>query len=481
MVRNRSSRLRWTLVGLLMAAFAVRVYALQAQSLWRDEVDAVYFATRDWATLLSMFTRPGENGPLYFLLLRPWIGLFGSSEFAVRYFSLMFGVAAVALIYPLGRRLLPVQPSLLGTLLLCFSPYMVWYSQETKMYALLLCLSILSTWFLLRALQGAGRLNWLGYVVVTTLSLYIHILTVALLPFQFLVFLLGGARFRSHWRGALLAFSSLILPYLPLARWEIPTILSSFETGHPFYTPDAMLRILFQALAFGLRTPSIIELALFVFILLSGTFLFSRRRFFSISFQSCPQCLLWLYLLVPVLTVYLISLGMPIFTDRYLIAIAPAFYLLLGCGLYAVKSRSQLLFGVCLVGILVVDAQGLWMQSHTAIKADFRSAAHYYSEHAIADDLLLAQMPYVHRNFQYYYQKPYHQGDGLYTNKGMTAEQVDAEMSALTRAYATVWLLKSEAEMWDRRGLVEEWLRLHGQLSLAAQFQLVTVYRFTLH
>ena len=37
----------------------------------------------------------------------------------------------------------------------------------------------------------------------------------------------------------------------------------------------------------------------------------------------------------------LISLGMPIFTDRYLITIAPAFYLLLACGLEALRMNKR--------------------------------------------------------------------------------------------------------------------------------------------
>ena len=39
-----------------------------------------------------MFVRAGQNGPLYFLTLRPWFSLMGTSEFALRYPSAMAGV-----------------------------------------------------------------------------------------------------------------------------------------------------------------------------------------------------------------------------------------------------------------------------------------------------------------------------------------------------------------------------------------------------
>jgi uncharacterized membrane protein len=93
-------------------------------SLWREEVDAICFAQApllkelpqtalsftptcppDIPEVLAAFTKPGFNGPLYFLILRGWMSVFGYSEFALRFFSLMCGVISVALIITLGTRL----------------------------------------------------------------------------------------------------------------------------------------------------------------------------------------------------------------------------------------------------------------------------------------------------------------------------------------------------------------------------------------
>jgi uncharacterized membrane protein len=87
----------WSL--LLWMAYAVRVLLLEAQGLWRDEVDILNFSTAPWLELLARLTRPGENGPLYLLIMRGWIALTGESVFAMRFFSLLFGVLGVALIY----------------------------------------------------------------------------------------------------------------------------------------------------------------------------------------------------------------------------------------------------------------------------------------------------------------------------------------------------------------------------------------------
>ena len=63
-----------------LLAFAVRAYHLGYQSLWRDEADALRFATGPLPGLLSMFKAQGQNGPLYFLALRPWLAAAGPRQ-----------------------------------------------------------------------------------------------------------------------------------------------------------------------------------------------------------------------------------------------------------------------------------------------------------------------------------------------------------------------------------------------------------------
>ena len=136
-MRRPGSTCYAAIILLALVAFVVRAGSLNAQSLWRDEVDALRFATAPWAEMLSNFARPGWNGPLYFLLLRGWIALTGTSEYAMRFLSLVFGVLCVPLVHALGRRLFDRQTGLLAALLMTFSPYLTWYGQEVKMYTLL--------------------------------------------------------------------------------------------------------------------------------------------------------------------------------------------------------------------------------------------------------------------------------------------------------------------------------------------------------
>ena len=501
-----------------LLAFLLRAYHLDFQSLWRDEVDAIRFARSPWPELIATFTGPGWNGPLYFFVLRYWLALAGSSEFSLRYFSLFFGVLTVPLSYILGRRWLgqrspgdvpPTSPDLspqhrpsafVGVwtaLLMAVSPYLVWYSQEGKMYALVLALGILSMYLYRRALDEGRWWWWAGHVLVTSLGLYTHILMALLIPTQALLFILGWPRYRAHWRGWLVDMLCLTLPYLPLATWQMPLLLSGFQTGHPFYPLGDMVSILFSAYAQGILSPLYpLSHVVMAFLCLAGILALVKVEndlSRAMGNQGPPPSThqeqaqadnrrrleeLLVYLTVPVLAVYLVSLRMPVFTDRYLIWVAPAFYLLAARGLAAIRARSGLVFALVLALALTGNLVTWWTQVHTPIKSDFRAAARYFAAHRQGDELVIFQIPYVRYTFEYYFHDEYRWAEGLYTNYGMSEEEVDRLMQAMVAGYEEVWLVASEMEMWDQRGLVKRWLDTHGQVMDRADFTRVTLVHY---
>ncbi|HEY84973.1 MAG TPA: hypothetical protein G4N96_07685, partial [Chloroflexi bacterium] len=123
------------MLAVVLLAFALRVYHLDAQSLWRDEVDAIRYSSGSLGYLLSVLPQEGHNGPLYFAALRLWRALTGDSEFSLRYFSTVGGVLMVALTYQVARQFrLARAVGVIAALLAAASPYLIWYSQEAKMY-----------------------------------------------------------------------------------------------------------------------------------------------------------------------------------------------------------------------------------------------------------------------------------------------------------------------------------------------------------
>jgi mannosyltransferase len=499
---QRTNLLRWGMAGLLITAFAIRAFTLTNQSLWRDEVDALRFAIAPWHEMLGTFTQPGWNGPLYFVLLRGWVALTGQSEFTLRYLSLFFGVLAVALAFGLSRRLTDSLTALLCSALFATSPYLTWYSQEVKMYSLVLALAVLAVYALRRAIghpepqggegsrpcdkatlrfrfaqndttMGSSAGWWMTLVAATSIAMYCHILAALLIPVEMILALVWGIGSGDDgwWKGALVSFACLTLPYLPLLRWQLPLVLTPAQTGFVFYPFNQMLMIMLSGFATGVSGK------------LPTTALWPMGSLVLIGIALSParwrdKAVLLIWLLLPPLALFLISLNRPIFTDRYLIWIGPAFYLLVSLGVVAVWRLWKPLGMVAFVAMLGIAMTGVYDQAATPIKTDFRSAARYVSAHQAPGDLVIFQIPYVRYTFDYYHPQPYDWADGLFTNYGMSDADVDAQMWAMVAGRKTVWLVASEMEMWDRNLQVWKWLESHARRADSVEFTLVTLYQY---
>lgn len=467
----------WCTLAPLLLAFGLHLLGISRESLWRDEVDSIRFAAEIWETmarsvsipdavgeLARYLTRPGWNGPLYFWALEPWLRVAGRSELALRFPSALAGLVAIALSYTVASRLFGMLASQLTALLMAANPYLAWYAGEGKMYTLITALALLSTYLLLRALASGQKRFWLGYVLATTVLFYCHILTPLLLPVQFVLALLLHPR-AARSPAALLSAGALTLPYLPLLLWQWPRLAEPAETGFPFVALPAMARRLAEVFGRGIiGWPAATALALMLSAMGASMILAKRRAALGL--------LCWAA--IPLLALYLVSLGRPLFTERYLIWSLPAWLMLTAGGLAALAQRGGASRRVALVwtaGVVTTGMIGVAFQWGTPVRADFRAAAALLKEHYQAGELIVFQIPYLQATFDYYAPElEYQSAEGPYTNRGdspadwNTSAQVDAYLRQATAGYPRVWLVLSEAPMWDERGLTRRWFDTNGQM-----------------
>lgn len=496
---------RVALLALLLVAFAWRMHALAFQSLWRDEVDAVYFALRPVRETLAMFTQMAQNGPLYFLSLRPWLQAAGSSEAALRFPSVAAGTVSVVLAWQVARALLAPRhgTARLAASFLALNPYQLWYSQEGKMYAIVGALALAATLCWLRGVERSGWKAWAAYWLIVTLSLYAHLLMVLIIPLHMLWFALAWPQSRRRWRGYGLALAGLTLPYLPLALWQWDMLVAQQKvTGFRFVPLPDMLRALALNHTRGfLPTESLLVVAPVLFLAVAGMLLGWAELGPTETGVASPwrrhlMILTWLWL--PVLLIWLLSLRQPVYTDRYVLWVAPAAMMLTALGARTVQSNLGRA-GLPVAVLLCLYVAGLWVaagwhQKTVAIKYDLRAAVRHVSAQRQPTDLLILQIPHMEWAYRYY------SGDqggdpfagsearlgrwagGLWTNDGApdaeAIARVESEMARITRGEDEVWLFLSEAEMWDQRRLTDAWLNAHAALTHTAQFRGVEVRRY---
>src|SRR5579862_4413148 len=92
---SRSPSHRWDaiIVGIFIAAVAVRVSTLSGQSLWPDEGFTAQIVTGPFSGVISSVRHTESTPPLYYLLEWLWVALAGHSEFALRMPSALLGAA----------------------------------------------------------------------------------------------------------------------------------------------------------------------------------------------------------------------------------------------------------------------------------------------------------------------------------------------------------------------------------------------------
>ncbi len=405
--------------GFCLVALYLRFDRLGAQSLWFDEADAVIMARQSLGALIKNIAAAGQNGPLYILFLHLWMLIFGTSEAAVRLPSALAGTLAVPLMYLLGRKLHGPKLGLYAAGMLAISPYQHWYAQEAKMYAILVTAAIGSTLALLFAVADDRPRSWVIYVGITTVALYIHVMAALLIAAQGLWVLLmhrgrAGSAAAGSWRHRVpragWAFAALTLPYLPIALWELQFVSSGAVTWHRPIGILALLRDLFTKIATGVRVePWLGWQGLLIFGALAALgavpLVWRESAWLPPGLTARQRSGLLLALVwVPIGLFYLSQLIRPLYADRYLIVITPAFLLLVAGGVLAVERYWRPLAVLALVGILATS----WVPlrdlnlAETAQKEDWRTAYQQIADHWHPNDALVIHPGYLDTTFAYY-------------------------------------------------------------------------------
>ncbi len=238
----------WGPAAILLLAAFLRFHRLTASSLWHDEGNTWVQAQRSFGAIAAA-AAADIHPPGYYWLLRGWSLALGTDAWALRGFSAFAGILAVAVVMALARRLAgrDLLPLVWGAgLLAAVHPFAVYYSQEARMYALLMVESAGLLYGLVRWLDAteptgsflSSRSAGFGlgiYLVAGVLGLWTHYLFPAMLAAGALAGVWAwGQRSRGSgprgYRGLVpflgvnLLVVLLYLPWLPIAvdrvlRW----------------------------------------------------------------------------------------------------------------------------------------------------------------------------------------------------------------------------------------------------------------------
>ena len=138
--------------------------------LWLDEIGTLVSYLRLPVTEIVRTYLSMNQHLLYSVLARLSVVCFGESAWAIRLPAALFGIGAIPALYFMARQITSEREALLASALLAFSYHHIWFSQDARGYSAMVFFSLLGTGFLIRALVGRGKWQWVGYTVAMTLG-----------------------------------------------------------------------------------------------------------------------------------------------------------------------------------------------------------------------------------------------------------------------------------------------------------------------
>jgi uncharacterized membrane protein len=276
--RARHPRVTAVAVALVLCAgLALRVDHLADKLVWHDEIATRIFAagytTDDWKQVIytgrvvpvaevRAYQNPNpdrttwqvidglarldpQHPPLYYVLARLWVGLFGMGTGALRSLSVLASLLGLPAAWWLGRELASRRAGWIAALLWSVSPFFVLYAQEAREYALwgteilVMCAALLRAMRLTEAgargasveagataAAGGAMGAWALYALSVIVGLYTSFSTVSVMLAHTL-FVIARERARPN-RVSLSAAASLAVSVLAFVPWGL-NLARSFE------------------------------------------------------------------------------------------------------------------------------------------------------------------------------------------------------------------------------------------------------------
>ncbi|MBF8282985.1 MAG: PMT 2 protein [Anaerolineales bacterium] len=403
-------RFPWLLVALLALAAAVRMYRIQAQSVWFDEAFMIQAGQSPWPAVL--WAEP-NHPPLYALFLYLVIRLCGDSVFALRWASAMIGVVVVALAAWLAQRLFNRRAALFTAFLAAFSPNLWWASQEIRMYILMAAFVLIAAegWHAVSHARPSSPRDWLKLWVAELLLLYTQrsspVAVLWLNAATLVAWISRRSLQRPAWRTWLVGQAGVVLLWAP---WVLFYFLSVKKGRDLLPAPPPVNLTLASAIWQAFWSASW-EMIGHEPVLTGLSALLFAVALLVIPWRTAAGR--WLVFHVIALATSVVA-GLLLLQQslhgRYLVLITPLLPVLIGGGLAAVARRpggGRPLSILLCAPFLATFVAGVYFVGHNPAYAhdDARGMVEYYAERLSRDDTVVAWSYAERYDLLYYWER----------------------------------------------------------------------------
>ncbi len=340
-----------------LCALVINVFLLGRQSLRVEEAQTVASVTGSWGDLWGELRGHESPHAFYDMLLKPWLALVGTDEWAVRFPATVFGAVAVGVTCALGARLFGRVAGLVAAGVLATSVVVVDWSQRGHGTSLALAAVVAATLALVAALERPTWWRWALWALAGALAVAVSLLAISVLAAHAAAYLTH--RPRSDWRTPAVATGAVgvvTLASLALVLASDARQVGSLALPDANATADGLWRLI------GLTPIPVAVAGLGVFCLITAR---------VAGAATWSTVLLGTWLLAPVALGLLVSFARPSFDAGYAVVAVPALALLVAAGV--VSQQRWVALG--LVALLGAGAGFRLVEWYTGASAeDWRAA-----------------------------------------------------------------------------------------------------------
>jgi mannosyltransferase len=480
---------------LLLISFTglfLRIYHLSKESIWADEAESIIFAH---LSVSEIFFVKSMTPPLYYIILHWWIGMFGDSDFSVRFPSVLFGFLSLLMIYKIANQLFK-NASLFSVFLLALSLFHIRYSQEARTYSLSSLLTLLSMYFFIKLINKES-LSYVGwYILFSLLLLYSHIYGLFIVLSQNIyygiLFFVSRANCKLNpkkWFFIQAVCLILFLPWALLSPWVqmfAEHLIGGVETG--FWVPKPTRYDLIMLFSEYSQNSYLI---LLIFVISASLTLIkictiSGKLDWSNIFESMEDfrwriclsntdkfLLLFIWLLSPIIIPFLISqFATPMLISRYTIIASLAFYLLAGNGMSNANNKYVKASSIILVPLLSLSPLEEYYTKYQ--KPQWRQIANYIDKNIKNGELLLLNIaPINEYAFHHYFSR---RNDIIEKDLPWVDEGNIDELRETVNGYNRVWITSTHRQ--DKKNLITKTLSGNYKLAYHKEYNGINVYLF---
>lgn len=429
----------WVCLGIIaIAAFAMRIYALDAMDLEADEntsLDATRGILRTGVPIATSgiwYTR----GPLYHYMLALWLRYVGDAAINARLLSVIWGIATLFLVFILTRKVTgKVWLALAVTAILAIDPWELWYSRFIRFYQVLQFTTILGFWLFIKGfINQESKIYQYWFYIVLAAMLLIQEGSITLLPVFAIGFLYFYRPFRLSGDRSIVISSAIVLAIyafnIIFFAIKCLTPLVALSTSTDAYLKFRLSNItgFFTNFFIGPNWMNVIYSAFFF----AGLIYFLKRRDSTLVFLFVS---IFLNLLFQTLLVYVIA-------ARYFYPIYPIFVMLAVysaiCIIESICNNLEVTFvskiplqKLCLLLVVIIFASNLEIEQvfaayQDAIAIRNTDIAEYIQAHKKPGDIVISNTSAVHAiqgGLDYYIPHRLSIFDAVYAKEGVVVDR----------------------------------------------------------